>query len=111
MYEITDKFAEAMIPILERESNLTWGPQSVGRIVRWTCTASGGQIEAFLSEVQTMAANYAILLRRLNYLLENREGATPIEVMDLAAKMNDVSFPLQRVLDMLWPNDAHATAP
>jgi len=41
MYEVTNKFTEAMIPILERESNLAWGPKSVGRIVKWASQASG----------------------------------------------------------------------
>jgi len=35
------KFTEAMIPILEQESNLVWGPQGVGKIVHWTCKQSG----------------------------------------------------------------------
>jgi len=40
MNELT-RFAEALLPILEQESNLTWGPKSVGRMLRWTLRETG----------------------------------------------------------------------
>lgn len=61
------------------------------------------------NNVQTIAVNYAALLKRLNYLLENGYGASASEIADLAVKADGVSFALQRLLDVLWPNEAHAT--
>ena len=43
-----------MIPILEQESNLTWGPKSVGRIVRWTLKESETEIVAELRQSEQL---------------------------------------------------------
>lgn len=44
MDNITQRFVEVMIPILEQESGMVWGPKAVGRIVRWTLKASKTEI-------------------------------------------------------------------
>ena len=58
MDEQTILFVEAMVPILEQESGMVWGPQGVGRIVRWTCSKSNSQIvsDAFLEQVRQIEA-------------------------------------------------------
>ena len=106
MDEPTKTFVEAMVPILERESNMAFGPKSVCRIVRWTCKESGSLIvsEAFLDKLKTMSTNYAVLLRVLNGLLAGGLGATALEIGYLSVKAMEVSMPLQRLLDMIEPN-------
>ena len=39
--EMIQKAAEAMVPILKRESNMIWGKRSCANILRWTLTKSG----------------------------------------------------------------------
>ncbi len=106
MDEATKAFVEAMVPILEQESNMVWGPKGVGRIVRWTCKESGSRIfrDVFLDECKMMSANCLVLQRALNRLMGDGLGATRLEVVDLAVKALGVSMPLQRLLDMIEPD-------
>lgn len=39
--EMIQKAAEAMVPILEQESNMIWGERSCANILRWTLAKAG----------------------------------------------------------------------
>ncbi len=48
--EMIEKAAEAMVPILEQESNMIWGERSCANILRWTLAKAGLRLDVVVVE-------------------------------------------------------------
>jgi hypothetical protein len=56
--EMIQKAAQAMVPILERESNMVWGERTCATILRRTLEQSGLHLEADGAEQDPALADY-----------------------------------------------------